>query len=205
MGRFEVRYKIDEPIPAELYPSDEFSGVLGLGWDGKKPKDVKKVEIQLREKYEYTVWSKLLESYENKDKDKLIQKNQIAEQIHFEPGTIVELAFKIKLPVVWNSNPKNSTRNWCMILDVKVKAGKLGTKTVGTIILPVAGSMRIPMFGGKQQPVHTPIVQQNQSVVVNVGKEGASGEKEIETKFCSLCGKKIKKEALFCEHCGGSQ
>jgi hypothetical protein len=35
--------------------------------------------------------------------------------------------------------------------------------------------------------------------------QNAENAQELETKFCSHCGKKIKNDAEFCEYCGGKQ
>lgn len=44
---------------------------------------------------------------------------------------------------------------------------------------------------------------QAQNITINVPAQGNIPQEE--TKFCSHCGKNIKKDAVFCEFCGGEQ
>jgi len=62
---------------------------------------------------------------------------------------------------------------------------------------------------GKKKPKKQP-KQPKQQVFVNIQQlEQPKPEtqiiKQIEMKICSPCGKKIKKDVLFCEFCGEKQ
>ncbi|GAG99640.1 unnamed protein product [marine sediment metagenome] len=209
MAKFVAGYEIQNP-PSMLYPNDELSGVINIRYEGKKEKRIKRVELQCHEKYEYMKWSKLLDEYEQKSHDKTLAKWVLSKDILIQPGEMKTFPFKIKMPSMWKPKAKSSTSDWHMALTFVAKAGALQSGTLGYIVLPVYGSMRPPSFGPQEVPQikAEPIQQQTQTVVVNISKDESQGNgatEKIETKFCSLCGKKIKKEAVYCEHCGGKQ
>lgn len=63
----------------------------------------------------------------------------------------------------------------------------------------------IPFTQAKPQ-VSMPTQSQQQQIIVNIQQPSQPQPQtieHIEMKFCSLCGKKIKKDATFCEYCGG--
>ena len=80
---------------------------------------------------------------------------------------------------------------------------KVGSQNIKSYcVLPVYGTERPPSF----DVILPSETSQTQSVVVNInGNLLKSKEEVIETKFCSFCGKKIKKQAIYCEFCGAHQ
>lgn len=46
--------------------------------------------------------------------------------------------------------------------------------------------------------------QQQQNIVINVQQPQVQSS-DNNLKYCSMCGKQIKQNAKFCEHCGGEQ
>ncbi len=101
------------------------------------------------------------------------------------------------------------------------KTYRLGKK--GNIKCPECKS-KIPMvYRPKNIPFTQPITQlpissqsqqmqqqqqQQQQVTVNIQAPNplqSHATKQTDMKFCSFCGKKIKKNVKFCEHCGSEQ
>nr|BDI55007.1 MAG: Zn finger protein [uncultured archaeon] len=67
------------------------------------------------------------------------------------------------------------------------------------------GKPQISVPTQSQQMQQSQQQQQQQQVIVNIqqlGQPQPQTIEQIEMKFCSLCGKKIKKDATFCEYCG---
>ena len=72
-------------------------------------------------------------------------------------------------------------------------------------MLPVQDSQR-PASYTAEKPIITPIPTQ-QVIIQNIQTSQVVKETGTETglKFCSYCGKQIKQDALFCQHCGAQQ
>jgi len=126
----------------------------------------------------------------------------LATNLTISSGATKEIDFKIKLPSTWSPKMLNNTRDWHMALEFVSVVGMSSVKSY--CVLPVYGTERPPSFNVilPSEASQT----QTQNVVVNIdGNLLKNKEEVVETQFCSFCGKKIKKQAIYCEHCGAQQ
>lgn len=202
MAKIKCGYEIYNTTKL-VNPNDIIEGKLTLLNDSKKEKRFKRIEIRVMEKYEHFKQSKNYSGW--RSKKKTLERYSIATEDLYQPDESKEYPFKIKLPPMWVPKTSTGFRDWHVTLDFRYKTGML--ESTGAIcILPVLGSVRPPSYSALPKEARMPSQTQTQSVVVNVQTTDVQGaNKEEETKFCSLCGKKIKKIAVFCEHCGGEQ
>ena len=54
-------------------------------------------------------------------------------------------------------------------------------------------------------PEQQQIQQNTQTININMPSSSNIEEKNQNTKFCQMCGKPIKSNAVYCEFCGGEQ
>ena len=196
MSKIKCGYEIFNPTKL-VNPNDILDGKLFILIDSKKERIFKNIEIRVYEQYDHFVQYKKTSSWEtNKD---TLAKYPIAKGEVFQPNESKEYPFEIKLPPMWVPKTSMGFRDWHVALGFRYKTGMLN-KTGAVCVLPVHASVRPPSFSALPKEAST--ITQTQNVVVNVQ---TSDKEEVETKFCSLCGKKIKKTAVFCEHCGGKQ
>jgi len=158
-------------------------------------------DLDIYEQYDHYVQGKKYGSWSTKKKT--LAKYPIAKEEVFQPSENKEYPFEIMMPPMWIPRLLTGFRDWHIALGFRYKIGML-KKTGAICILPVHDSVRPPSYSAL--PKGAPTIVQTQDVVVNVQTSDVQGDnKEKETKFCSLCGKKIKKTAVFCEYCGGQQ
>ncbi|MFX1276671.1 MAG: zinc ribbon domain-containing protein [Promethearchaeota archaeon] len=183
----------------ELYgPNDEISGVFSIESNAKKDKKLKKVEIHVVERFEkYYAHA----SYNDntgyghasagwRPQKKVLKKYPIAENEFIHSGETKDYPFKIELPNRISPRTGEAYSNWRLCVEFvqksSLKASKGSDKDASQFIVPVRGY---------DQPVS----------VINVNVGGTTTiAGDNETKFCSECGKVVKKSAKFCEHCGGA-
>ncbi|MFX1256410.1 MAG: zinc-ribbon domain-containing protein [Promethearchaeota archaeon] len=187
MGRIYCRYEIFNP-KEEYNPNDEIEGKFYIENQEKKEKKLKKVEIHFVEKFEqfydtggdtgYIGWRK---------KKKVLQKYPIAKNENIRSGEIKEFPFKIKLNDKWVPRSGVKYNNWHLGLRFLQKTGIKATqgadKDSGFCILPVRGSLAV-------------------SSLISAASVANTALNQVDMKFCSECGQKIKRTAKFCEHCG---
>lgn len=193
-------YKID-PVPI-VNPNDIISGKLYIYSQVKKPKKISSVFGRLIESYEIFKmnWSGLGGDWEKKTSN--LDKWILARNLSISTGETKEIEFKIKLPSTWSPKMHNNTKDWHMALEFVSNVGIFSVKSY--CVLPVYGTERPPSINviHPSDPSHV----QTQNVVVNINGDLLKNKEEVvETKFCSFCGKKIKKQAIYCEHCGAQQ
>ena len=209
MSQIYTDYKILNP-PSFANPNDVISGIFYIRNEGKKEKNIKKIEIQCQEAYKYYDTS-----YHNwRDKTNTLSKLRFVNNLQMLPGESKEIPFQIKLPRTWSPKSGGGFKDWHIALIFNSKTLLYGDKAY--CVLPVKGSTRPPSFTspnsnlGLENQQQAPQRQtQTQNVVINVSKDNSLLDSEkkqhVEMKFCSLCGKKIKEKAIFCEFCGGKQ
>jgi len=193
-------YKID-PVPI-VNPNDIISGKLFLNSQVKKPKKISRVFVRLIESYQIFKinWSGLGGDWEKKTSN--LGKWILARNLSISTGETKEIEFKIKLPSTWSPKMLNNIRDWHIALEFVSNVGMVSVKSY--CVLPVYGTKRPPSID-VILPSETSQTQ-TQNVVVNIdGNLLRNKEEVVGTKFCSFCGKKIKKQAIYCEHCGAQQ
>jgi len=182
----------------ELYgPRDEISGTFSIESNAKKDKKLKKVMIHIVERFEKYYASA---SYNDntghgsaqagwRPQKKVLKKYPITDNEIIRSGETKDYPFKIELPNVINPRTGDAYSNWRLCVEFlqksSLKASKGSDKDEAMFIIPVRGySKAVP--------------------IVNVNIGGSTILDDNDTKFCSECGKVVKKNAKFCEHCGAS-
>lgn len=186
MGKLNCKYKISNH-KEYFQPNDVIEGICYLESEEEKDQKLKNVEVQLVEKFDQFVTRKnqqtgeVISSWAPASKTK--EKVSLAKGDLIRSGETKEFPFKINLPSKWKVRSGTNVKNWHLALIFKYKTKLKATQGANpfdsTYVIPVKGS-------------------QVQSYAASADGE----EQSDDMKFCSECGKKIKRTAKFCEHCG---
>ena len=207
--KVHVTYEIKDK-PLIVKEDDKLVGKIIVTNGEKKDKKLKKLYIELYEIYDAHWVNTNSETGEETEGWRTTKKElkqwDIASGEKLKSGEKQEFKFDIQLPKWQRKKGKDKFKNWQLELHFNQKTGMVASrgsnKTDATCVLPVKGSKGTPSFGDlklykKQQKAGV----KAKATAKAGGSSGGAGD---DMKFCSSCGKKVKKEAKFCEHCGGA-
>ena len=196
-SKMYLRYEINDP-PNMVNPNDTLSGTLYIESQDKKDKKIKKLFIDCVELYEEYVKSEDADgnvSWDWVNQKKQLKRYELTAGEKIKSGDTKKYKWEIQLPSSWSRKKSDKEKGWHMALHFKQKTGmkaSLGAnKNDATCVLPVKHSKASPSFGS---------LKKDKSAPAAAAPAAAGGGGDM--KFCSSCGKKVKKEAKFCEHCG---
>ncbi|MBN1800629.1 MAG: zinc ribbon domain-containing protein [Candidatus Lokiarchaeota archaeon] len=186
MGKMICKYEILNH-KENFYPNDEIEGIFYIENQEEKDKKLKSVGVQLIDsvdKYVTTIDHVTgNETSEWKTFQKTKEKLQLAKGDLIRSGETKQYQFKVNMPKKWKVMSGGKFKNWHLALIFKYKSGIISSqgdnKFNSTYVIPVQGS---------QLPSHASSIKKE--------------ENSEDMKFCSECGKKIKRTSKFCEHCG---
>ncbi len=204
-----VGYEMKDP-PLIVNPNDELEGTMIIRNDDKKDKKLKKAFIELYEIYDEKRKKTDPETgevseYWQSDVGNSIKTFDISAGEKLKAGEEKKYKFKIKLPT-WQRKKgkgKDDDRygNWRIELHfnqkTKMVASRGSDKRAATCVLPAKGTKQPPSFGDPKKAKHAAKTEAK-----TIGSAAAPAAGGGDMKFCSSCGKQIKKDAKFCEHCG---
>ena len=185
------KYEIHD-LKDTYYPNDEISGIFIIESDEEKDKKLKNVEIHLVISFSRDVESvggrAHYSQYGNIGHEKgaiIIKKYNIAKGDIIKPGEVIKYDFNIKLP---NQLIPQAMSMFFFDCDVSLwfmqktgrKLSRGSDEDSAICAIKVSGSVGTASSSG------APSIQ-----------EGSA-----DTKFCFKCGKKVRRDAKFCEHCG---
>jgi len=209
--KIHVTYELKDK-PLIVKEDDTLEGKIIVTSEEKKDKKLKKLFIELFEIYDALITSRDPETGEESEswvkQKKELKQWDIAKGEKIKSGEKQEYKFEIQLPKWQRKKGKGKEgdkyNHWRLELHFNQKTGMVASrgsnKSDATCILPVKGSKMTPSFGD-------PKLYKKQKKAEIKAEAGGSAESSGsgDMKFCSSCGKQIKKDAKFCEHCGSTQ
>jgi hypothetical protein len=212
--KVHVTYEIKDK-PLIVKEDDKLEGKIIVTNGEKKDKKLKKLFIELYEIYDAKMTRRDPETGETSEywggQKKELKQWDIASGEKLKSGEKQEYKFDIQLPK-WQvkkgkGKEEDKFNNWRLELHFNQKTGMVASrgseKNDATCILPVKGSKSTPSFGDLK--LHKKQKKAGVKAEAKAKADGSSGGGGGgDTKFCSSCGKSIKKDAKFCEHCGST-
>ena len=143
----KISYKMIRP-PAIVYPGDILMGIVFLENKATIRKNLKKVNIKLKEKYEkYNPLNQSTNKY-----FKTLSTYPINHPEYINPGQQLRFPFRFRMPYRMRKRNVGFFRNWQVYLKFLYKTGVVASQGINkeeaTCFLPVFGINSSSCFGG---------------------------------------------------------